>query len=89
MFIYFVKEHGQEEYEYLVPEELFKLRVMSKRWKNAVYSSLQNHSDRHPPLPLDNNTTENKSLALIPENHFNYHRMQKFHMGATVAKGTR
>lgn len=55
---------------------------MSKRWKKAVELSLENHSDRHPPLPQDQKTSN--PLVIIPENHFGYHRMQIFHMGATI-----
>lgn len=45
---------------------------------------LQNHSDRHPTLPKSENYILTKEDNMIPDHHFSYHRMHKYHFGASV-----
>jgi len=57
-------------------QELLKLRLASKRWKTAVEKTLENHPVRHPLMARD-------KTEPISENHFNYHRIRNYPLGAS------
>lgn len=61
-------------------KELFKLRLVSKRWRRAVERSLETHADRQPLSPRGQNGS---SVGTLAENHFSYHRIRDYPLGAS------
>ncbi len=70
--------------------ELLKLRLVSKRWKRVVESSIQNHADRHPINSGNGNppTEAWQTGEGLPVNPFNSNPMYKYPFGATVFRTT-